>query len=213
MHQMTELKSHPECCMQAMCLHTSNFTGFQSLKLPKAISCWLLQMDKNKGQADLSLTQLSTGSKVSSATASTAPPGTHLLGRVGSTAGGVVHVYVGRRTYGRVAMTDLHDAWVPNALEGIEEGLFVRCCVLGMAPEHGKGNEGKGQGTELQLSLQNSKGGKWAGQQTVKKTSSSSKDKVAAVTTVTKLKEGDKVHTEFHSFVFVHTTHATCTQN
>ena len=113
------------------------------------------------------------------------------MGRVGSTAGGVVHVHVGRRTYGRVAMTDIHDGPVANALEGIQEGLFVRCCVLGAAPEHGKAKGGKGQGTELQLSLQPSKGGIWAGQQTVQ--GNSSKDKGAVVTTVDKLKEGEKV--------------------
>ena len=150
-----------------------------------------MQVDKNRGQADLSLTQLSTGSKASSATAASATLGTLLLGRVGSAAGGVVHVHVGRRTYGRVAMTDIHDGLVPNALEGIQEGLFVKCCVLGPAPEHGKGKGGKAQGSELQLSLQPSKGGEWAGQKTVQ-SSRTRKDSVT-VTTADRLKEGDKV--------------------
>ena len=153
---------------------------------------WDMQVDKNRGQADLSLTQLSTGSKASSAVAASAPPGTLLLGRVGSMAGGVVHVHVGRRTYGRVAMTDIHDGSVPNALEGIQEGLYVKCCVLGTAPEHGKGKQGKTQGPELQLSLQPSKGGKWAGQKTVQ--SRKTKADTVTVTTVDKLKEGDKVN-------------------
>lgn len=34
---------------------------------------------------------------------------------------------------GRVALTDIHDAFRENAVEGLEPGDFVRCRVLGPA--------------------------------------------------------------------------------
>lgn len=41
---------------------------------------------------------------------------------------------------GQVAITDIHDSFVPNALEGIKIGYFVRCRVLGLADAKGANN-------------------------------------------------------------------------
>ena len=39
--------------------------------------------------------------------------------------------------YGCVALVDLHDTWVPDALAGLQAGAFVRCRVLGPAAPRG----------------------------------------------------------------------------
>jgi hypothetical protein len=61
-----------------------------------------------------------------------------------------------------VALTDIHDAWVPNALAGLEVGQLVKAAVLpaAEAAEAAGGKEGKeGQRPQLQLSLRQSRGG------------------------------------------------------
>ena len=37
---------------------------------------------------------------------------------------------------GRVALTDIHDAYVEDALQGLEAGAFVACRVLPGGPLH-----------------------------------------------------------------------------
>ena len=139
-------------------------------------------MDRNHNQADLSLRGLQSGSKISSATAATAPEGTLLLGQVVTASAGLVRIHVGRRTYGKVAVTDIHDGWVENPTKGIAEGMYVKCCVV------------KASGPQeyaLHLSLQASKGASWPGQALAEQ--SPEEAAVDAVTSVDQLKEGQQV--------------------
>jgi rRNA biogenesis protein RRP5 len=60
-------------------------------------------------------------------------PGSLVLGRVAAAprGSGVLVVFGPRRgEAGVVAVTDLHDQWVPNALEGLSAGRYVRAKVL-----------------------------------------------------------------------------------
>ncbi len=73
---------------------------------------------------------------------------------------------VGPKRSGRVALTDIHDTWVPNTLAGLEQGQLVKAAVLKVAPadkgadKAGKsGKEGQQQQQQLALSLRPSKGG------------------------------------------------------
>ena len=45
--------------------------------------------------------------------------GDMVTGRVAAITGGGVRVQLGARMHGRVALTDLHDGWVANALAGL----------------------------------------------------------------------------------------------
>ena len=142
-----------------------------------------MQVDRHKNQADLSLRDMLSNSKASSATAAAAPLGTVLLGQVVTASNALVRVHVGRRTYGTVALTDIHDGWVDKPAEGISKGMYVKCCVVGKA----QGQEAN----KLQLSLQASKGGSWPGQGSAQQSPLGAS--VTAVTSLTQLKEGQQV--------------------
>ena len=142
-----------------------------------------LQVDRNHNQADLTLRGLHSSSKISSATAATAPTGTVLIGQVVTASAGLVRVHVGRRTYGKVALTDIHDGWVENPAEGITKGMYVKCCVVGKDPKPEEGDA-------LQLSLKISKGASWAGQgRAVQSPGDTTSD---AIVNVNQLKEGQQ---------------------
>ncbi len=103
-----------------------------------------------------------------------------LLGQVVTASAGLVRVHVGRRTYGKVAVTDIRDGWIDNPAEGVTQGMYVKCCVVG-----------KTSGTKedaLQLSLQASKGASWPGQGRAGQSPGE-----GAVTSVDQLKEGQQV--------------------
>ena len=51
--------------------------------------------------------------------------GEMVTGRVAAIAGGGVRVQLTPHSYGRVALTDLHDSWVPNALQGTSISLRI----------------------------------------------------------------------------------------
>jgi len=107
-----------------------------------------------------------------------------LLGQVVTASAGLVRVHVGRRTYGKVAVTDIHDGWVDNPTEGITTGMYVKCCVVG-----------KGSGPDkdaLHLSLRGSQGACWAGQGRAEQSPGDSA--VEAITSVKGLKEGQQVN-------------------
>ena len=87
---------------------------------------------------------------------------------------------MGRRTYGKVAITDIHDGWVDNPAEGITQGMFVKCCVVG-----------KTSGPKedaLQLSLQASKGASW-----LRQGHAGQSPGEGAIPSVDQLKEGQQV--------------------
>lgn len=54
-----------------------------------------------------------------------------------------VRVHLAGNASGQVALTDIHDSFVANALEGIEVGDFVRCRVMGRAEAKGVNNSGR----------------------------------------------------------------------
>lgn len=110
--------------------------------------------------------------------------GTLLLGQVVTASNVLVRVHVGRRTYGTVALTDIHDGWVDKPAEGITKGMYVKCCV--MAKAHGQ------EANKLQLSLQASKGGAWPGQGSAQQSPAGAS--VSAITGVSQLKEGQQVN-------------------
>ena len=143
-----------------------------------------MQVDRHKNQADLTLCDIHNNSKISSATAAGSPVGTLLLGQVVTASSALVRVHVGRRTYGTVALTDIHDGWVDNPAEGITKGMYVKCCVVGKV-------HGQEAHNQLQLSLQASKGGAWPGQGSAGQSPLGTS--VSAVTRVELLKEGQQV--------------------
>eukprot|EP00967_Tisochrysis_lutea_P018742 scaffold21246_cov19-Tisochrysis_lutea.AAC.1 len=51
---------------------------------------------------------------------------------------GGLRVQLGGRLHGTVALSDVHDVYVANALEGLQEGSFVRARVLSCAAEGGE---------------------------------------------------------------------------
>ena len=106
-----------------------------------------------------------------------------LLGQVVTASNALVRVHVGRRSYGTVALTDIHDSWVDKPAQGITKGMYVKCCVVGKA--HGQ------EANKLQLSLQASKGGAWPGQGSAQQSPVGTS--VSAVTGVSQLKESQQV--------------------
>ena len=133
----------------------------------------------------MTLRDVHSNSKISSATAAASPVGTLLMGQIVTASNALVRVHVGRRTYGSVALTDIHDGWVDKPAEGITKGMFVKCCVVG------KGQGGDANNNSLQLSLQASKGGAWPGQGSAQQSPVGAS--VGAVTKVSLLKEGQQV--------------------
>ena len=144
-----------------------------------------MQVDRHKNQADLTLRDIHNNSKISSATAAGSPVGTVLLGQVVTASNALVRVHVGRRTYGSVALTDIHDGWVDKPADGITKGMYVKCCIVGKA-------QGQEANKQLQLSLQASKGGAWPGQGSAQQSPLGAS--VSAATRVNLLKEGQQVY-------------------
>ncbi|KAF5829876.1 hypothetical protein DUNSADRAFT_15392 [Dunaliella salina] len=73
---------------------------------------------------------------------------------------GGLRVQLGGRLHGMVALTDVHEVYVPNALEGLQEGSFVRARVLSCAAENGSSTSGEGSKLpRVTLSLRPSDGG------------------------------------------------------
>lgn len=62
------------------------------------------------------------------------PPGRLVMARVAGVGGSGVRLHLGGRVFGNVTLTDVHDAWVGNALAGLEENNFVRAAVLAVTP-------------------------------------------------------------------------------
>ena len=140
-------------------------------------------MDRNKDLLHLSLRDLHSSSKASSFSVAASPEGALLLGLVVTASSTLIRVHVGHKTYGQVALTDIHDGWVENPTEGLSEGMFVKCCVVGKT----LGQEGN----QFKLSLQASKGASWPGQGSAKQSPTGTP--VPAVTSVKELKEGQQV--------------------
>eukprot|EP00887_Chlorella_sp_A99_P001742 scaffold19.g1742.t1 len=78
--------------------------------------------------------------------------GAVVLGRLATVAGTGVVVQLGARSRGRVALNDIHDAPVANALAGLQAGQYVRAAVVAPADERGV----------VALSLRPSQGGECA---------------------------------------------------
>ncbi|KAG2498018.1 hypothetical protein HYH03_004276 [Edaphochlamys debaryana] len=77
--------------------------------------------------------------------------GALVMGRIVAVSGAGVRVAIGAKRFGRVALTDIHDTWVPDALAGLTEGAYVRARVVGK------------DGETALLSLRPSRGGAVAG--------------------------------------------------
>lgn len=75
-----------------------------------------------------------------------------------ATVQGGLRVHLGGRLHGTVALTDVHDTYVANALTGLKEGSFVRACVLACSSEAGSGSGSKPL-PHVSLSLRPSDGG------------------------------------------------------
>lgn len=96
------------------------------------------------------------------------PParGSTVLGRITSVGGAGVRVQLGACSSGRVALTDIHDGPVQQALAGLEAGQYVQAAVVGPDPAASStGGKGRGGGkadgatSQLLLSLRPSDGG------------------------------------------------------
>ncbi|KAL4451480.1 hypothetical protein ABPG75_007142 [Micractinium tetrahymenae] len=99
------------------------------------------------------------------------PPahGSALLGHITAVDGAGVRVQLGARSSGRVALTDIHDEPVQQALEGLEAGQYVQAAVLGPDTSAGgsrgrskAGGDAHGGAVQLLLSLRPSDGGRCA---------------------------------------------------
>ena len=98
--------------------------------------------------------------------------GALVLGRLSAVGGAGVRVQLGARTGGRVALTDIHDGPVEDALAGLRAGQFCLAAVLGpdpAAPKAGKRRRDGGGaadadagGSQLLLSLRPSAGAQCA---------------------------------------------------
>jgi predicted RNA-binding protein with RPS1 domain len=118
-----------------------------------------------KAIADPAAAAAAAGSAAAAAAAADKPAGGALVpGRIVSVAGSGVVVQLGPKTLGVVALTDIQDTWVPNALAGLSTGVYVRARVLaaeGAKPRSGGGSaaaavDSKGR---VLLSLKPSQGG------------------------------------------------------
>ena len=124
---------------------------FQSRwKVGEAVAAAVVAVDAKRHQLDLSL----KGAVAMRPHAAGAPPlpaeGQLLLGRVQAARGSGLLVALGWRALGVVALSDIHDRYVPNALAGVQEGAFVHARVLPGPPD------ARGR---LRLSLRPSDGG------------------------------------------------------
>ncbi len=101
---------------------------------------------------DLSLIDPCSGTTHGSVAGAAAhPEGSLAMGKVLGVAGTGVRLSLGTKRAAKVAVTDIHDVWVEDALAGIKEGLYVRCRVVGK------------DGETAVASLRPSKGGAVAG--------------------------------------------------
>ena len=141
----------------------------QRYKVGQAVAATVLSVDSRRHSLDVSLLPCAAATSAAKAPA----PGTLLLGRVAAVGGGGVRVALGGHSGGRVALTDIHDVPVEDALAGLKAGQYCRAAVLGPDPSAaaagsaggGKGKKGGGRGgkcgepAQLLLSLRPSAGG------------------------------------------------------
>ena len=78
-----------------------------------------------------------------------------VMGKVTVMSGRGVRIALTNGSVGSVALTDLHDKFVPNALEGLVGCPYVRACILPAGPSDKPGS--------LRLSLKQSDGAAHAG--------------------------------------------------
>lgn len=123
----------------------------------------MLHVDKQRHSLDVTLLPPAKGG---AAPAAGAPaPGALVLCRITSVggAGGGVRVQLSARSTGRVALTDIHDAPVQQALAGLQPGQYCWAAVLGPDPAAAPSAGGRGgAATQLLLSLRPSAGGQCA---------------------------------------------------
>lgn len=129
------------------------------------VQATVLAVDSRRRALDVTLLPQQQGA------AALRPParGSTLLGRITSVGGAGVRVQLGARSSGRVALTDIHDGPVPQALAGLEAGQYVQAAVLGpdvvaaSTKSKGKGGSGTdGGASQLLLSLRPADGGSCA---------------------------------------------------
>ena len=104
---------------------------------------WRLQVERKRRHVDLSMRDVDGGRR---GRQSQPKPGEMVTGRVAAIASGGVRVQLTPRSYGRLALTDLHDRWVSNALKGTPALALLGsigpplsradacCCTLGGLP-------------------------------------------------------------------------------
>lgn len=150
----------------------------------------MLHVDGKKHAMDVSLLPAS-----SPAAAAQPAPGTLVLGRVTAVGGsGGVRLQLSARSTGRVALSDIHDAPVQQALAGLKAGQYCRAAVLGPDPTKAGGKRKGGEGTQLLLSLRPSAGGQCATHSAAKQQQGSDTPQVApGALQADQLKPGQRV--------------------
>ncbi|KAG1654779.1 hypothetical protein FOA52_007439 [Chlamydomonas sp. UWO 241] len=101
----------------------------------QVVCATVVQAIAKNHQVDLSL----VGSTAASPHSSDPTPGSTLTGRVVAVSGAGLRVALPGKRTGTIALTDMHDTWVPNALEGVVKGAYVRVKVLPKASQMGAG--------------------------------------------------------------------------
>lgn len=101
------------------------------------LRCRVLHLDTAKGGLDFTLREPAAGvvkgkkGKAATGGSAAAPqPGALLLGKITRVEGSGLAVQLAGKMTGKVAISDIHDVYVDNALHGIKEGTFVKCHVL-----------------------------------------------------------------------------------
>lgn len=129
---------------------------------PMLSQATVAHVDKQRHALDVSL--LSNAAAAAAAVQLPAA-GSVVLGRVTAVGGAGVRVQLSAQTGGRVALTDIHDASVQQALAGLRTGQYCHAAVLGPDPAARRSRRGpssgdeEGGGSQLLLSLRPSAGG------------------------------------------------------
>ncbi|KAK9804637.1 hypothetical protein WJX73_002075 [Symbiochloris irregularis] len=104
-------------------------------KVGQPVQCCILRMDRHSKQIDLSSgphldAQQATADTPDAAKPQPAGPGSVVNASIAHVSGSGVRLQLGHRGTGLAALTDLHDGWVDNALEGLKVGAVVKALLL-----------------------------------------------------------------------------------
>jgi rRNA biogenesis protein RRP5 len=120
----------------------------------------VVHVERKKHALDISL--LPAAKAAAGAGAALPAAGSVQLGRITTVGGTGVRVQLSARSAGRVALTDIHDGPVKQALAGLQAGQYCKAVVLGVDPAASSAGGSEEGGSQLLLSLRPAAGGQCA---------------------------------------------------